>query len=403
MSVSELHRPRPLGLLKLVQQRQWPALALALENGAPAHAVVGLTRLNLFEEFMKEAYKQGREPRPNLALAQAEERLRDQVFEAFVASWKGNDPERPTPLTLATLMGNTRWVRLLLEAGHDPNETGEGHSPVSALARRNLQGPVSVAHLRGLPEQGWDEAGATQRSACLDALLAAGADLNRPAWRGACPLLLACLAKDTPMVLALLARKANPEGAHAPDAPGIYRLSPLEAAIVTHNETAVAALLRAGANPLRSQSVQIPPPVVAATLVEVAGGMGQAGMLSALADRLGDRHHPELVKAWWFSLIRGNDEVVEWFLSHGRKWNETDEVGRQPIHVAAAHAHRSLIERLEQEGASLDDKDAHGHTGWDFLQLNPGGMALKASLALRNPPLTAEASNVLMWRPRNSR
>ena len=30
MSVQELHRPRPLGLLKMVQNRQWASLALAL-------------------------------------------------------------------------------------------------------------------------------------------------------------------------------------------------------------------------------------------------------------------------------------------------------------------------------------------------------------------------------------
>ena len=41
MTVQELHRPRPLGLLKMVQNRQWASLALALENGAPAHVVVG--------------------------------------------------------------------------------------------------------------------------------------------------------------------------------------------------------------------------------------------------------------------------------------------------------------------------------------------------------------------------
>lgn len=399
MSVQELHRPRPLGLLKMVQNRQWASLALALENGAPAHVVAGHNRLNLFEEFMKEASKESREPCVDRVRATAEEKLRDWAFASFVNAWKGNDAERPTPLTLATLMGQSRWVRQLLEAGHDPNEEGEGHTPVTALARRHLQGEISVRALRQQPENGWDDEGTSKRSACLDALLEAGLAIDRPAWRGACALLLACLAKDTPLILALLARKASPEGQHGPDAPAIYRLSPLEASIVTQNETAVAALLRAGANPLRATSMGPQLPGAEITLVELTGGMGQAGMLSALANTLGSKRHPELIKAWTFALMQGNDETVDWFLSNGMKWDEVDGTGRLPIHVAARHGQASLIERLEKEGASLDQKDAQGLSGWDHLRASPQGMAIRAKLALRQPSVSP-GSNVLAWRPK---
>lgn len=399
MSVQELHRPRPLGLLKMVQNRQWASLALALENGAPAHVVAGHNRLNLFEEFLKEASKEAREPCVDQVRATAQEKLRDWALASFIHAWKGNDPERPTPLTLATLMGQSRWVRMLLEAGHDPNEIGEGHSPVTALARRHLQGEVSVRALRQQPENGWDDEGASKRSACLDALLEAGLEIDRPAWRGACALVLACLAKGTPLVLALLARRASPEGQHGPEAPPIYRLSPLEASIVTHNETAVAALLRAGANPLRASSMGPQLPGAEVTLTELAGGMGQAGMLSALANTLGSKRHPELVKAWTFALIQGNDEAVGWFLSNGMRWDEPDATGRLPIHMAARHGQGSIIERLEQEGASLEQKDGQGYSGWDHLRASPHGMALRAQLALRQPPQSA-GDNVLPWKPR---
>lgn len=399
MTVQELNLPRPLGLLKMIQNRQWPGLALALENGAPAHAVAGFARLNLFEEFLKEAYKEIRQPCADRVRADANERLRDQAFQAFLNAWKGNDPSRPTPLTLATLMGQTRWVRMLLEAGHDPNEVGEGHSPATALARRNLQGQITIPALRSLPESGWDEEGAASRSACLDALLEAGLDLNRPAWRGACPLLLACLAKDTPMVLALLARGASPEGEHGPDGPPLYRLSPLEASIVTHNETAVAALLRAGADPLRPASLSSPYDKV--SLVELAGGMGQACMLSALANKLESKSHPELLKAWRFALISGNEEAVDWFLANGRRWDEpADDSGRLPIHLAAGHAQGAIIERLEREGASLDQTDALGLTGWHHLRSHPNGMALRAELALLRAVPASDGSNVVAFRPR---
>ncbi len=402
MSVQELHRPRPLGLLKMVQNRQWASLALALENGAPAHAVAGHNRLNLLEEFMKEASKEARESCVDQVRATAQEKLRDWALASFINAWKGNDPERPTPLTMATLMGQSRWVRMLLEAGHDPNEVGEGHSPVTALARRHLQGEITIRSLRQQPENGWDDEGASKRSACLDALLEAGLEIDRPAWRGACALVLACLAKDTPLILALLARKASPEGRHGPEAPPLYRLSPLEASILTHNETAVAALLRAGASPLRSTSMGPQLPGAEITLTELTGGMGQAGMLSALANTLGSKRHPALLKAWTFSIMEGNDETVEWFLSNGMRWDEPDDVGRLPIHVAALHAQESIIHRLEKEGASLEQKDAHGFSGWDHLRTSPKGMAVRASLVLRQPP-EAQGSNVLQWKPRARR
>lgn len=398
MTVQALHRPPPKALLRMVQERRWAPLLAALEHGAPAHAVVGERRLNLFEEFLREAAREATDPPSDPALATATATLRQAAFAAFVAAWKGNDPDRPTPLTLATLLGRPEWVRALLAAGHDPNEPGEGHSPLTALARRHLQGAVSIEALRSRPETGWGEPRPQAHAQCLDALHDAGADLDRPAWKGGCPLLLACLAKDTPLVLALLARGANPEGAFAPDAPKLYRLAPLEAAIVAHNETAVAALLRAGANPWRPQSVLAQLPGAEVTMAELAGGMGQGGMLAAFARDLGSPHHPEMDKAWRCALLLGNLDAVDWFLDHGRSATAPDADGWPPLHLAAAHARGALIERLERAGASMDTPDGHGRTGWDHLRAHPQGMALRARLALRSAP--PSTGNVLAWRPR---
>jgi hypothetical protein len=331
MSIVNIRPPKPAALLNLVHAGKWNELAQALKSGAPAHVVISGTK-TLFEEFMLVAQRRliALEISPNPATAQVsalfidKERATQMVaFEGFLAAWKGNSPLHPTPLSLATVMGRSDMVASLIRAGHDPNEIGEGQTPLTAVVSRHICPPVTLMELRARPATEDRSELFLRQLECLRLLRKAGGDVNLPGANGASPLLLACLAKELPMMMFLLAAGADPEGASPP--PGtqqLYRLTPLEASIVTHNNIAAHLLIKTGANLLRLPSaetkVKLDPKT---TLAEMAGAMGSPAVLDEILGGLGTLKHPAMVRSWHFAVFLNNAENIAWFLQRGGRRN----------------------------------------------------------------------------------
>lgn len=386
MSLHRLQSSPSPRLIKLVEQQQWDELTRAVEDGAPANAPTR-GRLTLFEWFLAKAAAAPSETE----VCQAQMR----AMAALTRAWPGNDPSRLTPITLAALAGRVDMVAHLLNAGHDPNEQGEGgHNAASAVAMANVGGPLSLKRQRNQPEIGWDDPLVSNRLAVLGVLCARGLDVDRPAWHGATPLTLACLAKHTSCARFLLASGAHPEPGPppTPGAPPIYALAPLEAAILTHNEGLAAALVNAGANILRAPSLS---PTGMDTLVEVAGGLGMSGMLQAMRSRL-PMDHPAFAAAWRSALVLGNEDTVDWCLRHGFNMDAPVEVSgaARPAHLACFHGYEGILMRLLALGVDMEAPTVEGHSAWDVLsQRHP-------LLSLRLRPQAERGTVVPFRRPR---
>lgn len=359
MTVHRL-QPRPSRhLLQLIAQRRWPELAAAVDAGASPHAPAS-GRLCLFDWFMS---KVGLLPEDD------EERASQrQAMEAFIRAWPGPDPERLPPVVMAALSGRADFVSMLLAAGHDPNGRGvDGHNAASAIAVAHIRAPLRLDRQRVAPEVSWDEPLVVARLAALGVLGAKGMDLDRPAWKGAPPLLLAILAKHTPVARFLLASGAHHTPAadlSHPDMSALYRLSTLEAAITTCNENVASALIYAGADCLQPSTLA---PRVVGSLVELAGGLGQPGMLAAMRARL-PATHPAFVQAFSYALEMGNLEVVEWGLAHGCTIDMPLPDGRRPAHIAAARGHEVILMQLLAAGVDMQALDGRGANAWDLLE-----------------------------------
>jgi len=300
-------------LTRYLSERNWSAVLDALRNGAPAHAKMADSPLTLFEGVFRSIAAYMRNPLTDLEAHRRETHAQVEVFRALASAPWVFDERRPTPLSAATLLGRRDLVDILLEAGHDPCAVGEGGNPAIAVSQVFLPKNASVELLCSQAENGWDDLSGLDRRTCLKRLARAGLDLSAPAFRGTTALHLACGAKDTPLILFLLAQGVSPD-VLARDATGWLEWSPLEISVVFKNENAVSALLKAGADPLQRSLSNRP---ASPSLAALVGACGQAGMLQAMALCLGDVRHPALLEAAHLARIHGNEEALAWFGRHG--------------------------------------------------------------------------------------
>lgn len=371
-----------VSLLQKIQYRQWEELIHALEHGASPHVLV-LQNMTVFEAFLRHVAK------PSLFKTQEgfeEEVWHQKVFHALVSAWKFHDSSQLTPLSLATMMGRPDFVQHLVDVGHDPNEVGASHQPATILANPYWpRFPDDLATQRAEVGSGWAEDIRPGQHACFRILIQSGLDFDACTWHGYNALALACASKNAPFVLDLLHAGANPEGCGDHEA-----LSPLEIAIQTHAEMPTQALLRQGANPLRTWTQA---PYTGLPLATAACAEGLVSAVYAMLHYLKGLEHPALQAGWWLALSAGNSPVVGWFIDKGQDVFLRDDQGATALHHAVRGGSMRSIERLCGLGLDWSDTDH-------------AGMSCRALFYSLHPQLAhnifkhkvGEPGNVIAWR-----
>lgn len=369
-------------LFGLIQHRQWEDIIQALSNGASPHILV-LPDMTLFEAYLRHLAK------PELFKVpphEDEEHLQERVFRALVNSWRENNPQHSTPLTLATMMGRPDLVQILLDAGHDPNEIGAGHQPATILASPlEFDNPMKIMKdLRQHPELGWSHEVRPGQQSCLRLLMRAGLDIEAKTWHSFNALQLACLAKNSAVVIDLLNAGADPEAGNASSV-----VSPLEISISNQSEHALVALLNGGANPLRAWVQQ---PHTGLPLASVACAQGLTSQVFAISKVLGGIEHPAMVQGWFLALNCANSRNVEWFIDKGQDISVRDENGYSALHHAALGGSVRIIEKLTSLGMDLSDPTPDGETARDLLSRHHP-VSARSILG----KMVGEPGNVLPW------
>lgn len=159
-------------------------------------------------------------------------------------------PDGRSPLVLAVDLGDVELVRILLDAGAQPNvKDGFGRTPLGLAALGGHHRIAVILLGRGARPDAREDNGATPLhhasslgfDAIVGALMDAGADVEARDRPGHTPLINAVRNGRASTVKLLLDRGANPELA------GKDRLSPLYWAVYRRNRAIADALVAAGA------------------------------------------------------------------------------------------------------------------------------------------------------------
>ncbi|NQU10020.1 ankyrin repeat domain-containing protein, partial [bacterium] len=208
--------------------------------------------------------------------------------------------ERETQLLDAAEAGDVARLEALLAAGADVNAVnGGGWTGLHYAADRGRTEAVRV-------------------------LLGRGADLRRGNGNGFTALALAAGADATEVMALLLARQKDP------DLKGTEGMSPLEAAVDADTREAVALLLAHGAD---------------------------VNQPSSRANR-----NPVLMNA----ALAGHGEVVRILVEHQADLEGTDHNGNTALIAAAVRGHTNVVAYLLRRGAQRDAANRHGYTALMF-------------------------------------
>ena len=221
--------------------------------------------------------------------------------------------------------------------------------------------------LHGAAAQGDTEA--------VQALIAAGADIEARDEHGQTPLLVAVWAADhvAPTVRALLEGGANTEVKHE----GRY---PIHLAAGLGDTETVRALISAGAKAEAKADHGLTP-------VHAAAGNGHADTVNALIDA---GAYAEGVTPLHLAAWSGFIDRFRAMISDGADINAKTEHGLTPLHGAAVQGHINVVSAMVSDGADVNAKTEHGLTP---LHLAAAGLHADAVYALIDAGADIEAKD----------
>jgi ankyrin repeat protein len=237
------------------------------------------------------------------------------LLEAGAVAQSPDDPYGKSPLMQASWYGPVESVRLLLDAGADPN----------ALDQSN----ETALHYGAL----------SQSTEIVAALLDAGADatvIGEILLQS--PLHIAAPRENAEIVRLLIAAGSAIE---AVDSDGE---TPLSRAAMVGNVANAAALIDAGADPDGGKNI----PILAA-LTPVNADYGDHNAVARLLAPLTRRLDVAFATAVW----AGNAEVADILFSRGASANAVDEWGRPALAGAVNRAGTAMFDALLERGAEV--------------------------------------------------
>lgn len=221
---------------------------------------------------------------------------------------------------LAAARDNVEMVRLLLDAGADPNaRDASGSAPLDEAA---FHGVKEVAAL----------------------LIARGAEVDRPnPQTGATPLNEAAGSGNAGVAELLLARGANPSRADSSGA------TPLENAVSARHADVVKLLLDRDHGPTGRES----------DLLDDAVLRGDILMVRMLAERGADVdvRNPGGAAPLHDAALKGFAEIASVLIAHGANVAARDSYGATPLHDAAVGGNAAVVKLLLDHGADVNARE----------------------------------------------
>ena len=313
--------------------------------------------LTLFSEFMEYSDRPGIHEglRQSMVLAAGLGRLR--FLDKLVAAGVSPDfsYEGYSPLGAAVENGMTDAVRLLLEAGADPNKRSrDNRLPLAFLEPgdsdiRDLLIRYGALESSDQPFGSQDLLIAVRSgdTRAVKALLEKGADPNASGKAGLAPIEIAADAGDRAMAELLIAAGAELGRA------GSLEVHPLRIALEKGHYDLFLTLLQKGADPCENSRVSL-----------IVNDVIQTGDLSLIADTLQYGNLQNMDRLYYtlgerrtmlhIAVNTGDMDTVKYFLSLGASVDTPDEIGRTPLVTAAARGYLPVLELLLQAGADPD-------------------------------------------------
>ena len=319
-----------LSLVRLLQQYDVPLDSIDVDNMTPLHYCVKFEHEAIAKHLIDAGVPIDSKVRRRVWPSRVGKQREGQVNTSFLAST--SITFGLTPLHFATLNGDTRMTKFLLEHGANPNALSEyAETPLHLALRATVLGEKS--------KDDWDTALAvtTQaREKVINALLAdpriclitLGDDDES---------FLHCVSYGKPgsatLIRMLVARGVDPCSINS------SQQSPLHLAIQAGDAEAVKALLVMGANASLTNEFGINALHYAAqckhsevVVAVLESKQAKAGMLITSKDRIGQNvlHHI-LSRRSEGPAIQAR--TVQWLIDHGANGSELDNLGNSPLHV----------------------------------------------------------------------
>ncbi|WP_419420113.1 ankyrin repeat domain-containing protein [Legionella sp. D16C41] len=203
----------------------------------------------------------------------------------------------------------------------------------------------------------------------VEALIAAGADLNLTDSKGGNSLTIATINNYDAIIKLLIKNKANLNPVATDN------LTPIGFAAYYNNPIIVELLAKAGAN-LNHRDNR------GATPIWLAASKGHAATVEVLVEAEADLAIPNVdgVPPICIAAFNGHTSVIEVFTKYKDDvdLNQTDKDGETPIWLAACNNQPAIIQLLAQEGADVDQVNSNGESPILIAALNGHAAAIEA-------------------------
>ena len=297
-----------------------------------------------------------------------------------------------TPMTAASRCGHVGVMKLLINAGIDPNkEDYKGRTPLGEAVHHRQKRAVEFLLTKKVDVDKVSEdnsplglaatkAGVGGNMGMMETLLAAGADINARVGKfGLTPLLSGIGYPTEPeskeVVEFLLSQGADP------DMPDINGQSPLFTAINYNRPDIVNVLLNAGADPNGGESLLYTPLYCTCLPMHDKEGIMKKALLAkgATFNKVGDDGVLPIFKVAKMQMQKPSYSSVNHFqitrvlLDNGQPLDDEDDAGKTPLFYAGDGVNWDVMRALLDKGASLRKAV---DIGLDLMKKRTGGKAL---------------------------